>query len=514
MLHSVFAAALDIYFIPLVGGVIQKTISDVTVFDGAFTLFATSSSYKQLARAMSESDYFSLLKGINDISSFRHFNEANLDGYEKVIDSENFRFGVLRSANTFNAFIHGFKKSFNLEPETDARVDFEISTTLPGCVQSVRLKIEHKNHELFQDRIHCLIGVNGVGKTQLLNGIIMGAAKKFREENINLPSVSFLDKELQVLSDDSSSIEFKNLYPGFSRVVTYTSDSESALPVSTSIGGFDYSFFNMSDSRKEFSYDKHLSYLLASIYRSDVSAGFDKWDVLEKSISGIAPIASLMIPVKDSFTENIFIVDNNQKKWVLIRNLNGEQRILDIFGLIDPDRDLCFLSKTDSLPIKLSSGQRSFFRFVLHFLTNAGMGTLLLIDEPETHLHPNLISEYMILLYRILEATQSIAIIATHSAYVVREAPRHCVHILRRSEQRPYVESVYMNTLGANVSDISMSVFGDNTVSNYHRIIGGEVSRSNQSLEKIIDKYRDLFSLDMLVEIRARIEGRDNSGGI
>lgn len=506
----------DLFVVPLADGKIIETISAAIKkgFNNAFTLFFKCSSYRDLAHQLTESEYISLLKTINDISSAKYIKQGSVPELEHVIDSENFRLGVLRSAHTFDAFLHGFKNSFHQDPIDDARVDFEIFTTLPGCFTALHLPISHKNHQHFQDRVHCLIGVNGVGKTQLLRGIIIGAANNFYNKNQWLPKTIFRDKDGQMLIDEESNIKFRYNFSAFSRVVAYTSDSESALPASSEIGGFDYSFFNMNDSSTGFSYDKHLSYLLASLYRSDADPLLNKWAIFESAVLDIAPASDLMIPVRSSFTDNIFILDKNNNKWVLVKNLSGEQRILDIFGMIDPSRDLCFLSRINNQPIKLSSGQRSFFRFILHFLTHAGMGTLLLIDEPETHLHPNLISEYMMLLYSILEKTKSIAIIATHSTYVVREAPTHCVHILKKSDGRTFLESVYMNTLGANVSSLSMAVFGDNTVSNYHRKISQEIASTSLPLNSIIEQYKDIFSLDMLIEIRARIESRDVLGDI
>ncbi|MCQ9186933.1 hypothetical protein KMT30_49420, partial [Streptomyces sp. IBSBF 2953] len=78
----------------------------------------------------------------------------------------------------------------------------------------------------------------------------------------------------------------------------------------------------------------------------------NKWAIFESAVLDIAPASDLMIPVRSSFTDNIFILDKNNNKWVLVKNLSGEQRILDIFGMIDPSRDLCFLSRINNQPIK------------------------------------------------------------------------------------------------------------------------------------------------------------------
>lgn len=68
-------------------------------------------------------------------------------------------------------------------------------------------------------------------------------------------------------------------------------------------------------------------------------------------------------------------------------------------------------------------------------------GSLLLIDEPETHLHPNFISLIISALHKILTATGSYSIISTHSVYIVREVPQDQVIILERGEKNNVVQN-------------------------------------------------------------------------
>ncbi len=63
----------------------------------------------------------------------------------------------------------------------------------------------------------------------------------------------------------------------------------------------------------------------------------------------------------------------------------------------------------------LSSGQELFFRFALNLSTFIEAGTLVLLDEPENHLHPTFITRLMALLRHVLRSTGSFAVIATHS---------------------------------------------------------------------------------------------------
>jgi len=87
---------------------------------------------------------------------------------------------------------------------------------------------------------------------------------------------------------------------------------------------------------------------------------------------------------------------------------------------------------------------------------------MVLIDEPETHLHPNYVSDFVRLLDALLVQTGSFAILATHSAYFVRMVPNSQVIIL--TQERPaFVTATTprLKTLGADIGAISSFVFGD-----------------------------------------------------
>src|SRR5690606_24299922 len=84
-----------------------------------------------------------------------------------------------------------------------------------------------------------------------------------------------------------------------------------------------------------------------------------------------------------------------------------------------------------------------------------------LLDEPETHLHPNYVSDMMEILYDLLDATGSVAVIATHSAYVVREVSRENVNVVSVDDGVISIARPRLQTFGASIDTISQFVFGD-----------------------------------------------------
>ena len=69
----------------------------------------------------------------------------------------------------------------------------------------------------------------------------------------------------------------------------------------------------------------------------------------------------------------------------------------------------------------VSSGQLHLLSLITYIYANIHFATLLIIDEPEVHLHPHTVVEFMRILASILMRFKSYAIIATHSPLIVRE---------------------------------------------------------------------------------------------
>ncbi len=84
-----------------------------------------------------------------------------------------------------------------------------------------------------------------------------------------------------------------------------------------------------------------------------------------------------------------------------------------------------------------------------------------LSERAETHLHPKYISNLIEVLYSLLKATKSIAIIATHSAYVVREVSRDNVKVMNVEDGLLSFDTPRMQTFGASIDTISQFAFGD-----------------------------------------------------
>ncbi|WDT56496.1 AAA family ATPase [Streptomyces sp. G7(2002)] len=118
---------------------------------------------------------------------------------------------------------------------------------------------------------------------------------------------------------------------------------------------------------------------------------------------------------------------------------------------------------------RASSGHKIVLLTLAQLIRNVRERSLVLFDEPESHLHPPLLAAYMRALSDLLAETNGAAIIATHSPVVLQEVPRSCVWKLRRSGNESVVERPQIETFGENVGVLTHEVFGlEVTQSGYH----------------------------------------------
>ena len=105
----------------------------------------------------------------------------------------------------------------------------------------------------------------------------------------------------------------------------------------------------------------------------------------------------------------------------------------------------------------LSSGQKIMLYIFTQVIVSMTQDALLLIDEPEIHLHPNAISSFMRMLNILLEKFNSFAIISTHSPIVLQEIPSKYVRIFDNNEL--YDTKLWEECFGDNISKIIANVF-------------------------------------------------------
>ena len=106
--------------------------------------------------------------------------------------------------------------------------------------------------------------------------------------------------------------------------------------------------------------------------------------------------------------------------------------------------------------------------------------TLVILDEPEEHLHPPLVSAFIRALSQLLVYRNGVGVIATHSPVIVQEIPRKCVWMLRRAESELITERPRIQTFGENLGELTEEIFGYEVLnSGFHKMLKDESYKSD-----------------------------------
>lgn len=128
---------------------------------------------------------------------------------------------------------------------------------------------------------------------------------------------------------------------------------------------------------------------------------------------------------------------------------------------------------------RLSSGHSIVLLTITRLVELVDERTLVLIDEPESHLHPPLLSAFVRCLSALLIRRNGVAIVATHSPVVLQEVPRTCAWVLNRTGSVVIAERPMTETFGENVGVLTHSVFGlEVTNTGFYQLLRESVGES------------------------------------
>lgn len=138
---------------------------------------------------------------------------------------------------------------------------------------------------------------------------------------------------------------------------------------------------------------------------------------------------------------------------------------------------------------KLSSGHKIVVLTVTRLVETLEERSLVLVDEPEAHLHPPLLSAFIRSLSDLLINRNGVAIIATHSPVILQEVPKTCVWRIWRIGQEKKIERPESETFGENVGTLTQAIFGlEVTNSGFHKMLSDAVLE-NLSYEQVLERF-------------------------
>lgn len=458
-----------------------------------------AAGYRTLVGRLGFEDAVSALRSMHDLVV------AELEGVDEptlqLSRSKDFAQGVLRNDTTWAAYRQGGRY---LTPTGAADFDeaarsFEASVQLPGMRGEHVLDADFGSDFPLARRSLVLVGQNGVGKTRFFRSLIDGLETAPDED--------------AAASRHPASFEPR---PRVSRVLVFSSTVSDPYPLNVPPWrGLDYRYHRMVGHPPGANDDLARSFVDCLRSAGEVEGlgargGMDLLDAVLKPLG-----------IRDQLHVEVADVSPNTDALPPAIAVGG-RLYLPFFHAWNEQRQLHLQARMlENAPPKaiiagrardLSSGEQALLRFAVQAIGSLRTGSLLIFDEPETHLHPHYVSMFMSILDELLEASHSIALIATHSAYVVREVPARRVRIVRQDRDGEItMDPPRLQTFGASIDSISGFVFGDvSTKHRFQQVLDEWLTESPRAtVADFRERFREDLSAETLSYFAQRVAERD-----
>lgn len=163
------------------------------------------------------------------------------------------------------------------------------------------------------------------------------------------------------------------------------------------------------------------------------------------------------------------------------------------------------------LPIKdLSSGQKVMYKLIINLLLKIEENSLIIIDELEVHLHPNMLSKIMTVIRNCLETFHSYSIMSTHSSYILQQIPSRSIRLIERIENTPIIRKIESECFGETLSEISEKIFQVSDAEAEYKQIFIKMKKEGLTQEEIENLFDNKLSFNakvFLVNLYNNYEG-------
>lgn len=401
--------------------------------------------------------------------------------YARALEEDVMKTSLMRSSSARNVEIQ-YRRVLDEGVElTPYEFSYRAAKTVGSLTDPVELEFKVKPGAFPPTNIHVLVGRNGVGKTRLLNGmtraLVDDSTTKRRDG-----SFSFEALEVDLIGDADET--FANL-------------------VSVTFSAFDEFLTVQQTAAKE---EANIGYENVGLRKLIKREG--KTAVITQNIDRLA----------SDFAKSVRVCAKGvrRKRWrAALQTLETDNLFAEIgvAELAEIEDEEAFVEEAKALYGKLSSGHKIVLLTTTRLVELVEERTLVLMDEPEAHLHPPLLAAFVRALSDLLTNRNGVAIIATHSPVVVQEVPASCVwkiarHGLASVASRPEIE-----TFAEAVNVLTREVFGlEVDRSGFHRIIGEIVAREH-TFEGVMARFDDEIGGQGQALIRALLAQRGRRNG-
>lgn len=295
-----------------------------------------------------------------------------------------------------------------------------------------------------EHRIYALIGKNGTGKTRILSGIAEQLSKE-RPENIG------------------------PVKPLYSKIFTLSYSIFDKFEIQLGNNVFNYVYCGLKKNKYEHLTEQELRERLLKSAENISKRGLsDDWHHILSNFVHV-DVLSLM------FSQDVsnYHFQSHQLTTVLER---------------------------------LSSGQHILLYVLTEMLAQIRHDSLILYDEPETHLHPNAISELMNSILHLVRRFYSFCIIATHSPLVIQCLQSRNIYIVNRQDNEIELRLMERESFGENLTVITEDIFGNKDIDKDYLLLLNDLVEKGHTYKEVITMLEEENGLPVNLNIRLQLK--------
>lgn len=436
----------------------QRTANIPNVFEtlseGFFSLGQSDDYYARIAE-LGDAKREEILRALRDIS-------FDLDLYSKVCNLDVTRISLLRGISSFSV-----KRQFNRIAHGKARLtNYNIEYAYPCPNNEVKLQFNVVPESCPPTNIHVIIGRNNVGKTFFIKNFIKAAY--FPDEKDITGTLRSSNDFTNRLMNSQQQVFANILCVSFSPFDDY-SDLRNKINISSVKDEMPFSFIGLNSNEKE---------TLTDIFYTGINT-------CQKSNRKLKLLKEALNVLE---TDPIFV----------------ESKIRELLVIREDFRDgeTEYKNKIENIFRKLSSGHQVIVLTLVQLIANITERSLVVLDEPENHLHPPLLAAFIRALSELLIDRNGVALIATHSPVVLQEVPKSCAWKINRYGKEVRVSRLEIESFGATIGALTREIFGlEVKNSGFHKMLIEEV-KNNSNYEEIVAKFNNELGDEARVLLR------------
>ena len=430
--------------------------------------------YQNAFGKLSPEDRSEILSGLRDVA----FVE---EAHAVAENEEVFTTSLLRNVNELTVHAQ-FRRVLRGEAVLS---DFKFAYEDPGSEKrsKVDLQFQVDAGSKPPTNVHVLIGRNGIGKTTVLNGMVKAVHPEYGEERTG----RFVSGEFFSAGEELSEGYFGSVVSvSFSVFDPFVPPPDNDEPKK----GPKYFYIGMKKGR------------LGAVADPDSSLKSEA-DLIDDFVSAFGQCMSQ---------------ETKARRWLkAIERLSSDANFASMELPILAEMARHRHEKTEEAARKvlkrMSSGHKIVLITITALVNLVEEKTLVLLDEPESHLHPPLLSAFTRSLSELLHDRNGVAIVATHSPVVVQEVPKSCVWILNRSGLEWRKDRPVRETFAENVGVLTKEVFGlEVSKSGFHAMLQEAVD-SGVAFEDISRSFGGRIGMEGKSILMAMIASRDSRRG-